>query len=129
MLCLAWIATSFVTDSSFECPLQKFQVASDLINDSPGRRSNAQHSRATTGDLRSAGIVDDVCDHPKAHGLCLQYLQLLLALDLQCHLGLAHSFPSLQDGRFRSVSQEVFVACQCCVTTLCTNLACRSISI
>jgi hypothetical protein len=70
----------------------------DLVEHALGRRPNAQHRRAATCNLRASRVVDDVRCQSQAQRLRLQHLQLLLALDLQRHLGLAQSLPASQDG-------------------------------
>jgi hypothetical protein len=104
--------------------LQQLQVSCNLVYHALRRRSNAQHCRAATCNLCPSRVVDNVRCQSQAQRLRLQHLQLLLALDLQRHLGLAQSLPASQYRRVRCGAQEVLVAGECRVSTLCANLAC-----
>lgn len=82
--------SALITDHSS----QQLQVSRHAINNTLGRGPNAQHRVAAAGNLRAAGISNDLRHEAQAEGRGLQRRQLVLALDLQRDLGLAGAFPA-----------------------------------
>lgn len=103
--------------------LQQPQMPSHLVYNTLGRRPYSQYCRTPAGNLCPPCVVDNVRHHAQADGLRLQYLQLLLALDLQRNLCLAQAFPSLEYARVGCVPKKVLVAGQCRMPALRANFA------
>jgi hypothetical protein len=123
-----------VSDAPSPCPLhlrrrclqlQQLQVPRDLVYHALRRRPNAQHRCAPACNLCPPCVVDDVRRQSEAQRLRLQQLELLLALDLQRHLGLAQPLPASQHGRVGRGAEEVLVAGQRRVSALCADFACE----
>jgi len=72
-------------------------MSSDLVDDALWRRTYSKDCSTSTRNLRASCIMNDLCTYTQTHGLGLQYLKLLLALDLNGHFGLAISFPLIQN--------------------------------
>lgn len=70
----------------------------DLVDFALRRGSDAQNRSRAAGDLRAAGVVDDLRAEAQADGLRLQHQHVLFAVDLERDLGLTQPLPALQHG-------------------------------
>ena len=100
-------------------------MSGDLIDDTLWSGTYTEDRSTSTRDLCAACVVNNLCTDSQTHSLSLQYLELLLALDLHGHLGLPVSFPLAQNILSGGLLQKSLVAGECRMTTLGSNLTCR----
>lgn len=68
---------------------QQLEMPRHLVDFTLRRGPNAEHRRGAAGNLRAAGIVNNLRAYTQAEGLGLQDEQVVFAtVDLQCDLGL-----------------------------------------
>jgi hypothetical protein len=106
--------------------LQQLKSTGDLVNKASRSRSNPQHCHAARLNLCSASILDNLSGDAQRSGLASKLEHLVLALDLHGDLGLAETFPALEDlgqGRVGGGAGEGLVACEGSVGALSSDFA------